>query len=141
MLILKTAPASLEYFTMYEVEIVTSFSAAHRLRDYNGKCERLHGHNYRVHVIARASRTGKGGMVIDFVQLKQAAVAVLDLLDHRFINDVSPFDAIEPSAENIAEFIFRRIESQLGTLGSLLHRVSVWESDTSRATYIRDTDG
>lgn len=126
---------------MYEVEIVTSFSAAHLLRDYNGKCERLHGHNYRVHITARSPQTGRGGMVIDFTELKRAANAVLDRLDHRFLNEVKPFDTIDPSAENIAEFIFRGVERELDGAGQMLHSVSVWESDTSRAAYFRDANG
>jgi len=126
---------------MYEVEIVTSFSAAHRLRDYNGKCERLHGHNYRIHVTARSSSTGRGGMVIDFTELKQAASAVLDRFDHRFLNEVSPFDTVEPSAENIAKVVFQGLEQELGESGPMLYSVSVWESDSSRATYFRDADG
>jgi len=126
---------------MYEVEIVTSFSAAHRLRDYNGKCERLHGHNYRIHVTARSSSTGRGGMVIDFTELKQAASAVLDRFDHRFLNVVSPFDTVEPSAENIAKVVFQGLEQELGESGPMLYSVSVWESDSSRATYFRDADG
>jgi 6-pyruvoyltetrahydropterin/6-carboxytetrahydropterin synthase len=123
---------------MFEVEIFLSFSAAHRLRDYNGKCERLHGHNYKVHVVCRAVDIGKQGMVIDFVELKKATSEVLDQFDHRFLNDVRPFDQIEPSAENLAKYLFDEIATNLKDKSNLLHSVSVWESDTSRATYIRD---
>ncbi|MCA1961098.1 MAG: 6-carboxytetrahydropterin synthase QueD [Desulfomonile sp.] len=126
---------------MYEVEIVTSFSAAHSLRDYNGKCERLHGHNYKIHVAARSSSTGRGGMVIDFTELKQATSSVIDRFDHRYLNEVSPFDTIEPSAEHIAKVVFQSLEQELGASGAMLHSVSVWESDSSRATYFRDADG
>ncbi len=125
---------------MYEVEITLSFSAAHRLRDYNGKCERLHGHNYKVQITAQAPAPGKGGMVIDFLDLKNAAAPVLEKLDHQYLNDIRPFDEIEPSAENIAAYIFREISQQLEDRARILHRVSVWESDTSRACYIRDAD-
>ena len=125
---------------MYEVEIVTSFSAAHRLREYHGKCERLHGHNYRVHIIARADRPGPGGMVIDFGDLKKAAAGVLERLDHSFLNDIPPFVETEPSAENIAAFIFEQVADQLAEKAQLLHSVSVWESDSSRATYIRERE-
>jgi 6-pyruvoyltetrahydropterin/6-carboxytetrahydropterin synthase len=123
---------------MYEVEIITSFSAAHRLREYQGKCERLHGHNYRVHIIARADRPGPGGMVIDFGELKEAAASVVEGLDHAFLNDIPPFVEIEPSAENIAAFIFDQVADRLGDKANLLHGVSVWESDSSRATYMRE---
>lgn len=123
---------------MYEVEVTAGFSAAHRLREYKGKCERLHGHNYRVMIVARAKQLPPGGMVIDFVELKKAAGTVLERLDHSFLNDLEPFDRIEPSAENIAAFIFEEIARSLGDQGILLHSVSVWESDTSRAAFIRD---
>lgn len=123
---------------MYEVEIIASFSAAHRLRNYNGKCEHLHGHNYRVHVACRAAAPGEGGMVIDFGVLKKATGTVIERLDHTFLNDVQPFDKIDPSAENIARFIYDEIGKNLDDYGDLLHSVSVWESDSSRATYVRD---
>ena len=74
---------------MYEVEIITGFSAAHRLREYKGKCEHLHGHNYRVHVIARSESPGPGGMVIDFGDMKKAANEIMEKLDHAYLNDIS----------------------------------------------------
>ncbi len=123
---------------MYEVEVIETFSAAHRLRDYNGKCEHLHGHNYRVHVTARAHTLGSGGMVIDFAQLKTILSQALSKLDHTYLNDVPPFDNVEPSAENIAAFLFQELEKGLGAKGKLIHCVSVWESDKSRAAFIRD---
>jgi 6-pyruvoyltetrahydropterin/6-carboxytetrahydropterin synthase len=123
---------------MYEVEIISGFSAAHKLRDYQGKCEHLHGHNYRVYVTARAEAPGAGGMVIDFGDLKKAAGRVLERFDHTYLNDVPPFDRIEPSAENMAAHLFREIESELGVHGKILYSVSVWESDTSRATFLKD---
>ena len=123
---------------MYEIEIITSFSAAHRLREYKGKCEHLHGHNYRVHVTARSEAPGPGGMVIDFGDIKNAANKIMEKLDHSYLNDIAPFDVIEPSAENIAAHIFREIQTIAPAFSDMLHSVSVWESDTSRASYIRD---
>jgi 6-pyruvoyltetrahydropterin/6-carboxytetrahydropterin synthase len=123
---------------MYEVEITTWFSAAHRLRDYCGKCEHLHGHNYKVTAAARADRPGRGGMIIDFGDLKRAASEVLDKLDHVYLNEIPPFDELDPSAENIARFIFDAIALELGERAELLFSVSVWESHSSRATYFRD---
>jgi 6-pyruvoyltetrahydropterin/6-carboxytetrahydropterin synthase len=122
---------------MFEVEIISSFSAAHRLRQYKGKCERLHGHNYRVHVTARASNPEADGMVIDFGELKRITNDLLERLDHHLLNEIKPFDEIEPSAENIAEFIFHEVEQGLGKRGDLLYSVGVWESDTSVARYFR----
>jgi 6-pyruvoyltetrahydropterin/6-carboxytetrahydropterin synthase len=123
---------------MFEVEITTNFSAAHRLRNYNGKCERLHGHNYRVEVTARADAPREDGLLIDFGELKSITGSVLEKLDHAYLNDVPPFDTIEPSAENISAHIFHEVSRELGERGGLLYSVSVWESDTSRATFIRD---
>jgi 6-pyruvoyltetrahydropterin/6-carboxytetrahydropterin synthase len=123
---------------MYEVQINTSFSAAHRLMDYNGKCEHLHGHNYKVEVTCRASAPISGGMVIDFGELKKATWKILDKLDHAYLNDIEPFTKLDPSAENIAAHLFHEIEKNLGDFGKCLHRVSVWESDASRASFIRD---
>ena len=87
---------------------------------------------------ARSQTPGRGGMVIDFGDLKTAAGMVLDGLDHRFLNEIPPFDRIEPSAENIAAFIFDRIAEQLGEQSQMLHCVAVWESDSSKATYFKD---
>lgn len=123
---------------MYEIQIESGFCAAHRLRDYKGKCEHLHGHNYRVQVTARSQALGTGGMVLDFGDLKQAANAVLQRLDHSYLNDLAPFDQIEPSAENIASYLFQEIAENLGDQSDLLYSVSVYESDTSRATFIKD---
>jgi 6-pyruvoyltetrahydropterin/6-carboxytetrahydropterin synthase len=123
---------------MYELEIIAGFSAAHRLREYQGKCEQLHGHNYRVHVTVRAEAPGPGGMVIDFGELKKIVVQILEPLDHSYLNDLEPFDRVEPSAENIAAHLFQEIARELDEGGEMLHSVSVWESETSRATYLRD---
>jgi 6-pyruvoyltetrahydropterin/6-carboxytetrahydropterin synthase len=123
---------------MYEVQIVSGFCAAHRLRDYKGKCEHLHGHNYRVQVTARSAALGSGGMVMDFGDLKQAANEVLQRLDHTYLNDIPPFDQIEPSAENIAAYLFQEISTNLVEQADLLYSVSVYESDTSKATFIKD---
>jgi 6-pyruvoyltetrahydropterin/6-carboxytetrahydropterin synthase len=123
---------------MYEVEIISSFAAAHSLRQYKGKCERLHGHNYRIHVTARASSTKSDGMVIDFGILKSITNEIVEQLDHNFLNEIKPFDEIEPSAENIASFIFFEVERRLEGHAALLHSVAVWESDTSIARYIRE---
>jgi 6-pyruvoyltetrahydropterin/6-carboxytetrahydropterin synthase len=123
---------------MYEIEIVTGFSAAHRLREYKGKCERLHGHNYRIHVTARSHAPGPGGMVIDFGDLKKATNRVMDSLDHSYLNDIPPFDKTEPSAENIAKHIFNELKIIIPEYADMLHSVTVWESDSSRASFIRD---
>ncbi len=121
---------------MYEIEIIASFSAAHLLREYKGKCEHLHGHNYKVHVAVRAESPGPGGMIIDFGDLKRITGLVLEPLDHAFLNEIPPFDNIEPSAENLAAYLFEQIASKLPDRDGTLHSVSVWESDTARATFL-----
>jgi 6-pyruvoyltetrahydropterin/6-carboxytetrahydropterin synthase len=125
---------------MFEVEIKTGFAAAHKLREYKGKCERLHGHNYGVHVRVRSAVPGPGGMIIDFGDLKRIAAGVLERLDHAYLNEIPPFDEIEPSAENLAAHIFEQIDHELSANGKkgALHSVSVWESETAVATFFRD---
>lgn len=123
---------------MYEVQIIAGFSAAHRLTRYKGKCEHLHGHNYKIEVTVRAEAPRSGGMVIDFGDLKKATHEVLEKLDHYYLNDIEPFTDLDPSTENIAAYIFREVVKNLGDDGKLVNRVAVWESDTSKATFIRD---
>jgi 6-pyruvoyltetrahydropterin/6-carboxytetrahydropterin synthase len=120
---------------MYEIEIIAGFSSAHLLREYKGKCEHLHGHNYKVHVTVQAESPGPGGMIIDFGELKQITGRVLEPLDHAFLNEIPPFDKIEPSAENLAAYLFDQIASQLPEQNGTLSSVAVWESDTARATF------
>ncbi len=120
---------------MYEIEIIAGFSAAHLLREYKGKCEHLHGHNYKVYVTVQAETPGPGGMIIDFGDLKQITGRVLEPLDHAFLNEIPPFDKIEPSAENLAAHLFDQIASQLPGQKGILSSVSVWESETARATF------
>ncbi len=120
---------------MYEIRVEADFAAAHFLNDYHGKCERLHGHNYRVLAHARGNDLDSGGMLVDFGVLKTALRAVCAELDHRNLNDFDVFER-NPSAERIATYIFDRI----ATLepGIPLYAVDVYETPTSRARYVRD---
>ncbi len=120
---------------MFEVAIETGFSAAHRLRGYRGKCEELHGHNWKVEVAVRAQDLDSTGLAIDFGVLKEKTGKILAELDHRHLNDHPHFSEINPSSENIAAFIYGRLEKELESEQVSLSRVTVWESDTSRATY------
>ncbi len=122
---------------MYEVKIRADFSAAHNLREVGGKCESLHGHNFGVEVVVESESLGEGGMVIDFRLLKARTRAVLDELDHRYLNELPFFAGSNPSSENIAAFLFHRLAPEVDRGARRLSRVSVWESDTSRATYKR----
>lgn len=120
---------------MYYVRVEADFAAAHFLSHYHGKCERLHGHNYRVRVWARGERLAEGGMVLDFGELKAALRQVAGELDHRNLNDFSVFDG-DPSAERIARHIFEGIHALLPE--APLHAVEVFETPTSMARYEGD---
>ncbi|HUW41310.1 MAG TPA: 6-carboxytetrahydropterin synthase QueD [Rectinemataceae bacterium] len=117
---------------MYEVRVEASFAAAHFLRHYKGKCERLHGHNYRVRAWARGERLDEGGMLLDFGELKAALRKVLEGLDHSLLNDMPEFKD-DPSAERIAEYVYRSVAALLPA--APLAAVDVYETDTSMARY------
>jgi 6-pyruvoyltetrahydropterin/6-carboxytetrahydropterin synthase len=122
---------------MYEVYVDESFAAAHNLRNYKGKCENLHGHNYKVRVTLGGPQLDSAGLLYDFVHLKQVIQAVIKSLDHRYLNELKPFDVLNPSAENIAKHIFDESSRQLqpSANGARISSVTVWETDTSAATY------
>ena len=117
---------------MFLVRVESSFAAAHFLKHYDGKCERLHGHNYKVRAWAKGPALGEGGMLLDFVQLKGALREVLERLDHSLLNDMAVFQD-DPSAERIAEYIFKALAERLPQ--APLHAVEVFETDTSMARY------
>jgi 6-pyruvoyltetrahydropterin/6-carboxytetrahydropterin synthase len=122
---------------MFEVSVDETFAAGHALRGYQGKCENVHGHNYRVRVTLAGEQLDSVGLLYDFVQLKQAIRDVIRALDHKFLNDLPPFDTLNPSAENIARYFYEQAARQLppGANGARLASVTVWESDTTFATY------
>jgi|SRR5579863_1241323 len=121
---------------MYEVSVDESFAAAHNLRNYHGKCEDLHGHNYKVRVVLAGEKLDATGLLYDFVHLKQVIRSVIGSLDHKYLNELPPFDTINPSAENIARHIHDEASKQLlKTNGVGIARITVWETDTSAATY------
>ena len=120
---------------MYEIAVTSHFSGAHRLRYLHGKCEELHGHNWKVEVSVVSNRLGKEGVVIDFGILKQKVEKVLKFLDHTYLNDLPYFSGIEPSSENIAKYIFDRLKIELKGHQGTLKKVTAWESETSCATY------
>jgi 6-pyruvoyltetrahydropterin/6-carboxytetrahydropterin synthase len=121
---------------VYELVIKSHFSAAHNLREYEGKCERLHGHNWRVDVFVRADALGKGGMVLDFRILKETTDKVLATLDHQYLNDLPYFQKEEPSSENIARYLYNALEEALRPYSVRLHKVTAWESEKAGASYL-----
>jgi 6-pyruvoyltetrahydropterin/6-carboxytetrahydropterin synthase len=118
--------------TMYHVRVEATFAAAHFLSRYKGKCERLHGHNYRVRLWAGGSTLDEGGMLVDFGDLKAALRNVLERLDHSLLNDEPVFED-NPSAERIAEYVFKGIRDILKD--TPLSAVEVFETETSMARY------
>ena len=120
---------------MYYLRAEADFAAAHFLTDYHGKCERLHGHNYKVRVWAKGPSLGEGGMLVDFGELKTALRGALEALDHSLLND-DPWFRGNPSAERIAERIFRDLASRLPGAG--LHAVEVFETERNMARYEPD---
>ncbi|MBM4332595.1 MAG: 6-carboxytetrahydropterin synthase QueD [Deltaproteobacteria bacterium] len=122
---------------MYEIKIKTDFSAAHNLREVGGKCESLHGHNFSVEVAVESETLNELGMVLDFRLLKNKTRDVLQALDHRYLNELSMFKEKNPSSENLAAYIFEELARRIDQGTHRVSRVSVWESDTSQATYRR----
>ncbi len=124
-----------EYIDMYIITVRTEFNAAHRLRDYCGKCESLHGHNWSVELSAGSQQLDKTGMVLDFTEVKKELNNLLESLDHKFLNDLKPFKKINPTSENIAKFIFDGMCGFCRNHKLKLLKVTVWETPTSAATY------
>jgi 6-pyruvoyltetrahydropterin/6-carboxytetrahydropterin synthase len=123
---------------MYEVTVEDTFAAGHYLRNYKGKCEHPHGHNYRVRVTLAGRELDKAGLLLDFGDLKRVMKHVIDYLDHRMMNDLEPFTTLNPSAENLAKYFFDQTNERLRqqTNGRVeIKRVTIWETETSIATY------
>jgi len=116
---------------MYNIKVESSFSSAHNLRGYHGKCESLHGHNWRIEIVAAREKLDKIGMVLDFKFLKEKLNQVLEKLDHKYLNNLAYFKKKNPTSENIAKFIYDILRPEVKSLRS----VTVWESDTSCSTY------
>jgi 6-pyruvoyltetrahydropterin/6-carboxytetrahydropterin synthase len=120
----------------FEVMIERNFSSAHQLRGYKGKCENLHGHNYKIEIYARGRELDNIGLLVDFGELKDAADEVVSYLDHRNINELPPFDEeLNPSAENLARFILERVAARVGDDRVEVYKVRCFETPTSVATY------
>lgn len=120
---------------MYELKVITQFAAAHQLRNYTGKCERLHGHNWKVEVILRGEKLNNTGLLIDFKEVKEATDRILEELDHSFLNELPQFKDQNPSSENIAVYIFENLSSKLNNNQIKVSKVTAWESDSASASY------
>ena len=123
---------------MYELKIITQFAAAHRLENFNGKCEALHGHNWKVEVFLVGEQLDEAGLLVDFGVIKARTNALLEEIDHKYLNELEAFREQNPSSENLARYLFERLSTALIRDGVRVSRVNVWESDTSCASYYRD---
>jgi 6-pyruvoyltetrahydropterin/6-carboxytetrahydropterin synthase len=127
---------------MFEVTVEETFAAGHALRGYKGKCENPHGHNYKIRVTLRGPQLDSIGLLYDFKDVKQVIAATVDRLDHQYINDIPPFDKVNPSAENLAKYFFdestRLLAAKSPENGVIVRQVTVWETDTTSATYWPD---
>jgi 6-pyruvoyltetrahydropterin/6-carboxytetrahydropterin synthase len=120
---------------MFEISVDYTFAAGHALRGYKGKCENVHGHNYKVRVTVAGENLNSIGLLMDFVDLRGSINMLVERLDHRFMNDLEPFDKLNPSAENLAKYFCDELGPQVNTQGLRLHAVTVWETDTTSATF------
>ncbi|RMG28230.1 MAG: 6-carboxytetrahydropterin synthase QueD [Gammaproteobacteria bacterium] len=122
----------------YRLRILTGFASAHRLRDYPGDCARLHGHNWKVEVEVEARTLDDLGMAIDFRAVRRAAREVTDQLDHRYLNEVPPFDQINPTAENLAAWLHGELARRLNDDRVRVRAVTLWETDRACVRYSED---
>jgi 6-pyruvoyltetrahydropterin/6-carboxytetrahydropterin synthase len=123
---------------MFQITVEDTFAAGHYLRNYRGKCENPHGHNYKVRVTLCGEELDRAGLLLDFKDLKDVMRDTVDRLDHQMINDVEPFTALNPSAENLAKYFYDKTQAKLRgvTNGRVrVKDVTVWETDTTTATY------
>jgi 6-pyruvoyltetrahydropterin/6-carboxytetrahydropterin synthase len=122
---------------MFEVSVEETFSAGHALRGYKGKCENPHGHNYRVRVTLEGQQLDSIGLLYDFTHIKRLLREVIEGLDHKFLNDLAPFDTLNPSAENLAKFFHEQAARQIERAPNAprIKQITVWETDETSATY------
>ena len=124
---------------MFEVSVERSFAAGHALRGYKGKCENVHGHNYKVRVTLTGAGLDSIGLLVDFVEVKRLMQQIIDRLDHQFMNDIPPFDKLNPSAENLARYFYQELDRGLqqnsAAVPVRVGEVKIWETDTTTATY------
>ncbi len=122
---------------MFEVAVEQGFASAHALRNYKGRCENTHGHNWRVEVLIEGERLDETGLLVDFIDVKTLMAGIIDRIDHQFLNEIPPFDVVNPSAENIAEYFYQQMRAGLSDtpVPVRISAVKVWETDIQSATY------
>ncbi|MBN2644765.1 MAG: 6-carboxytetrahydropterin synthase QueD [Desulfuromonadaceae bacterium] len=120
---------------MYKLKIITQFAAAHNLMNYEGDCENLHGHNWKVEVTVSATELDKSGLGIDFKILKARSKEILGRLDHKYLNELPPFVERSPSSENISRYLYEELAKALNSSTVSVAEVTVWESENACASY------
>ena len=122
---------------MFEVTVEQTFAAAHALRNYKGGCENVHGHNFKVQVVLVGEKLDEAGLLVDFIDVKNLMGQVMARLDHQNLNEIAPFDVINPSAENIAEYFYSQMTGGLVNtpVPVRILEVKIWETDIQSATY------
>jgi 6-pyruvoyltetrahydropterin/6-carboxytetrahydropterin synthase len=123
---------------LYTLKIVTDFASAHTLRDYPGDCSRMHGHNWKVEVEVKARQLDAVGMGVDFKEIKQATRDITGTLDHRYLNDLEPFKIVNPTAENIAAYVFKELGKQLNDRTVQVSAVTLWETERACVRYTEE---
>jgi 6-pyruvoyltetrahydropterin/6-carboxytetrahydropterin synthase len=123
---------------LYTLKVVSDFASAHSLRGYPGDCRKLHGHNWKLEVEAAATELDELGMAIDFKELKRIVRKVTDELDHSYLNEIAPFDTINPTAENMAAYIFRRLGEELDNPRVRISAVTLWETERACVRYTEE---
>lgn len=133
---LKKLKLNKKIMNKFEVYVESNFSAAHQLELYKGKCENLHGHNWKVGVVISSTRLNKQQMVIDFVKLKKILKKILDSLDHKYLNNISFFKTDQPTAENIAKYIYKKLKEKISYYKNIEKiKIIVWETPLQYASY------
>jgi 6-pyruvoyltetrahydropterin/6-carboxytetrahydropterin synthase len=122
----------------YTLKVVSDFASAHTLRDYPGACSRMHGHNWKVELEVLASALDEVGMAVDFKVMKNAVREVTDDLDHYYLNEIEPFDKINPTAENIAAYLYKRLSTRLNNDSIKVSALTLWETERACVRYTED---
>lgn len=126
---------------MYEISAFGHFDAAHFLREYKGKCANVHGHRWKVEITLQGQKLDELGILIDFMDVKSMLKEVLNIFDHKMVNDIPPFDKLNPTAENLSRFIYdemaEKLKDRIGTHIKIA-RVTIWESESASASYFKE---
>ena len=120
---------------MYTLTTMVEFSSAHTLVGHSGPCKKMHGHNWKVEVEITGDKLDKIGMVVDFKEIRKATNLVVDELDHEFLNNLEPFSVDNPTAENIARYIFTKLSEEFSNKNVKVNSIKLWETDKSAVSY------